>query len=58
LGFSCRYRENQLINGFEGSNENCVEVVKEERQVIGLDRIDSDNESNPSFVCDWDMTPT
>lgn len=47
-----------MINGFEGSNENCVEVVKEERQVIGLDRIDSDNESNPSFVCDWDMTPT
>jgi len=44
----------QIHIGFEGSTKNCIEVVRAERQLIGLkgDGIDFKNESNPPFVCD------
>ena len=43
--------------GFEGSKKNCIEAGTAERQLIDLenDEVDSDNEYNPSFVCDKDM---
>lgn len=49
-------KTSHLLNlfGFKGSMENCVEVVRMERQLIGLkgDKVHFDDKFNPFFICD------